>query len=169
MVVIMVGFSSGLEISVEIKCKSENKGLIQASWLSPYLCRGSFSMACPKSGHQVCTPPWPSCQHWAGVQSQQENLLLRLAQGGHLAASQPGSKTLASSWVCNPHPAWAPLLSCQLIGWFLSGFPEHALGLGNGPRNRNTLFLWVGIWHLTWRREVQTGRLSCSRTAQDLC
>lgn len=108
-------------------------------------------MACPKSGHQVCTPPWPSCQHWAGVQSQQENLLLRLAQGGHLAASQPGSKTLASFWVRNLHP----LLSCQLIGWFLFGFPEPALGLGNGPRNRNTLFLWVGIWHLTQRREVQ--------------
>lgn len=126
MLEIMVGFSSGLEISAEIKCKSENKGLIEASWLSPYYCRGSFPIACLISGHQICTPPRPSHQHWAGVQSQQENLLLRLGQGGILAASQPGSKTLASSWVCNLHPAWAPLFSCQLIGGFLSGLPEHA-------------------------------------------
>lgn len=162
----MVGFSSGLEISAERKCKSENKGLIQASWLSPYLCRGSFPMACLKSGHWVCTPPWPSCQHWAGMQSQQENLLLRLDQGGLLAASQPGSKTLASSWVCNLYPAWGPLFYCHLIGWFLS---RTCPGFGNGPRNRNSLFLRVGIWHVTWRRGAQTGRLSYLRTAQDLC
>lgn len=141
---IMVGFSSGLEISAKIKCKSENKGLIQASWLSPYLCRKSFPVACLRSGHQVWAPPWPSCQHWAGVRSQQENLLLRPDQRSLGAASQPGSKTSAISLVCNLHPAWAPLFSCHLIGWFLSGLPGHAPGFGNGPRNRNSLFVWVG-------------------------
>lgn len=43
---IMVEFSSGPEILAKIKCKSENKGLIQASWLSPDLCRRSFPVAC---------------------------------------------------------------------------------------------------------------------------
>lgn len=117
-------------------------------------------MACLKSGHQVWAPSWPSCQHWAGVQSQQENLLLRPDQGGLWAASQPGSKTSASSRVCNLHPAWAPLFSCQLIGWFLSGLPEHAPGFGIGPRNRNSLFLWVGTWPLTWRRGAQAARIT---------
>ena len=41
-------------------------------------------------------------------------------QGGLLAASQLGSTTSASSWVCNLHPAWALLFSCQFIGCFLS-------------------------------------------------
>lgn len=96
----MVGFSSRLEILAEMKCKSENKGLIQASWLSPYLCRRSLPVACLKPRNQVWAPPWPSCQHWAGVRSQQENLLLRPDWGGLLAASRPGSKTSVGSRVC---------------------------------------------------------------------
>lgn len=159
---IMVRFSSVLEISAKIKCKSENKGLIQASWLSPYLCRRSFPVACLKSGHQVWAPPWPSCQRWAGVQSQQENLLQRPDQGGLCAASQSRSKTSASSWVCNLHSAWTPLLSSHLIGWFLSVLPEHAPGFGNGPRNRISLFLWVGTLHLTRRTGAQAGGVSIS-------
>lgn len=122
----MVDFSSELDILAEIKCKSGNKGLIHASWLSPSLCRRSCPLACLKLGHQVWAPPWPSCRHWAGVQSQQENLLLRPGQGGLLAASQPGSKNTASSRVYNLYWAWLLLLfSCHFRGWFLSGLPEH--------------------------------------------
>lgn len=147
----MVDFSSGLEILAEIKRKSENKGLTQASRLSPRLCRRNFPLACLKRGHQVWAPPWPSCQRWAGVRSQQENLLLRPKLGGLLAASRPGSKTSASSRVCNLRPAWDLLVSCQLRAWFLSGRPEHTPSSGNGPRHRNSLFLCVSTWHLTWR------------------
>lgn len=147
----MVDFSSRLEILAEIKCKSENKGLIQASWLLPCLCRRSLPVACLKPRNQVWAPPWPSCQHWAGVQSQQENLLLRPDQGGLFAASQPGSKTSVGSRVCNLRPAWDLLFTCQLRGWFFSGLVKMGPGSGNGPRNRNSLFLWVGTWHLTGR------------------
>lgn len=120
---IMGGFSSRLEILARIKCKSENKGLIQASWLSPYPCRRSLPVACLKPRNQVWAPPWPSCQHWAGVQSQQENLLLRPDQGGLLAASQPGSKTSVGSRVCNLCPAWDLSVERMILFWTSENVP----------------------------------------------
>lgn len=94
--------------------------MLQASWLSPYLCRGELPCGLP----QAKTPSW-------GSSMAQMSALGRCAvsagepasgpgQGGQLAASQLGSKTSASSWVCNLHPAWALLFSCQFIGCFLS-------------------------------------------------
>lgn len=102
-------------------------------------------MACPKPRQQVWTPPWPSCPHGAGVQSQQENLLLRPEQGGLLAVSRPALGCV----ICNLHPAWALVFSCQGVGWFLSGLPEPNPGSGNGIRTEIASASWTGRGHLT--------------------
>lgn len=147
----MVDVSSGLEILAEIKLKSENKGLLQASRLSPHLCRRDFPLGLPQawppslgsSMAQLSTLGW--CAISAGEPASE-------AKARWPVSHQPAwRQTTASSRVCNLRPAWDPLVSCHWRAWLSSGLPEHTPSSGNGPRNRNSLFAWVSTWHLTWR------------------
>lgn len=101
----MVDVSSGLEILAEIKLKSENKGLLQASRLSPHLCRRDFPLGLPQAWPPNLGSSMAQLSTLGWCASQQENLLLRPKQGGLLATSQPGAR---------PRPVLGCVICAQL-------------------------------------------------------
>lgn len=142
----MVDFSS----LAEVKHKSENKGLIQARWLSPHLCGRSLPTACLQPRHHV-----------GGSSLAQLSALGRWA----ISAGEPASEARAR-WPVSCQPAWGQDLSqCSGFGRVICTW----LGTAGRLSVRSMVLVCTSrtpLWVLEMGREAEI--TSCPGWASDV-